>query len=155
MKREAMIRHLKGVGQSSAVLIRLCPREQVEFRPAEGMRSLGELVDHFAAQPLVDLAVLQGSPRPVTETIEETLHSARPGEWAEIFERGIRAAEEYFGSMSEEDFEGRTTRAHYGTAHPQSVWLLDIISHIYHHRGQLYVYLKMLGAPVDVEHLYT
>jgi len=154
VKREHLVYQLSAVAQNSATLLGLIPRDRLEFRPGKGMRSLGELADHFAALPLVDLAVLQGSPAEVTETIEETLHSGRPSEWVEIFERGIRAATEYFESMPEEEYEVRMTRAHYGTAHPQAVWLLDLVSHIYHHRGQLYVYLKMIGLPVDVEHLY-
>jgi len=155
VNREHLIFALRAVGQSASTLLGLCPRDKLAFRPGEGMRSLGELADHFAAQPLVDLAVLQGNPAEVTETIEETLHSARPEEWVEIFERGIRAVVEYFESLTEEEFATLATRAHYGSSHPQSVWLLDLINHVYHHRGQLYVYLKMLGLPVDVEHLYT
>ncbi|MEN8149524.1 MAG: DinB family protein [Planctomycetota bacterium] len=155
MKREHLIHQLQAVGQSSATLLGLCPRDRLEFLPGEGMRSLGELADHAAAQPLVDLAILQGTSAEVTQTIEETLHTGRPQEWVDIYERGIRAVVEYFESMPEDDFETRSTRAHYGTARPQSVWLLDLITHAYHHRGQVYVYLKMLGLPVDVEHLYT
>jgi uncharacterized damage-inducible protein DinB len=155
VNREHLIHQLRAVGETSAALLGLCPREKLEFRPGEGMRSLGELADHFAALPLVDLAILQGTSSEVTETIEETLHSGRPQEWVDIFERGIRAAAEYFESMPEEEFETRTSRAHYGTANVQSVWLLDLVNHVYHHRGQLYVYLKMLGLPVDVENLWT
>ena len=155
MKREHLIHQLRAVAGTSAHLLGLCPRDRLEHRPGEGMRSLGELADHFAAQPLVDLATLQGSSAEVAETIEETLHSGRPGERVEIFERGIRAAVEYFESMPEKEFETKATRAHYGAANTQDVWLLELIGHVYHHRGQLYVYLKMLGLPVDVEHLYT
>jgi len=33
-------------------------------------------------------------------------------------------------------------------------WLLDIITHSYHHRAQLFTYLKQLGLPVDMATLY-
>jgi len=155
VKREHFILQLTAVAGTAAYLLGLCPRDKLEHRPGEGMRSLGELADHFAAQPLVDLAVMQGTPVEVAETIEETLHSGRPSEWVEIFERGIRATVEYFESMPEDEFETKMTRAHYGTAKTQALWLLEMIGHVYHHRGQLYVYLKMFGLPVDVEHLYT
>jgi uncharacterized damage-inducible protein DinB len=155
VRREDLLFHLKSVGQSVVGLLRRCPVDRLEYRPAEGMRSLSELANHFAAVPLVDLATLQGNPREVTETIEETLHGAGPTEWAEIFNRGIRAVEEYFEGLTEEEFETRPSRAHYGTSHAQSIWLLELVCHTYHHRGQLYVYLKSVGVPVDVEHLYT
>jgi len=155
MTRDDLIHQLVRVGHSVEGLFRLCPIERLEFVPAEGMRSLLDLGNHFAALPLVDLAILQGNPRQVTDTIEDALHGAGPEEWVEIFERGVRAVGEYFEGLSDEEFEGRATRAHYGTAHPQSVWLLELVNHIYHHRGQLYVYLKLLGIRVDVGHLYT
>lgn len=155
MTREVLIQQLRGVTQSALEIFRLCPRHRLEFRPAQGMRSLIELCDHFAALPLVDLAILQGNPAQVADAIEETLHGTGPEDWSDIFKRGAVAVEEYFENMTDAEFENRTTRAHYGTAHRQSVWLLETICHIYHHRGQLFAYLKMLNVPVDVEHLYT
>jgi uncharacterized damage-inducible protein DinB len=155
MKREDLLFRLKAVAASVLDLFEQCPRDQLHFRPADGMRDLLELGNHFASVPLVDLAIIQGSPGNVVETIEDTLHGAGPTDWIEIFDRGVKAAEEYFERLTEEDFETKTTRAHYGPAEPQCVWLLELINHVYHHRGQLYVYLRMLHVPVGVEHLYT
>jgi len=155
MNRSQLLFQLKAVTQSITDIFRLCPVDRLHERPAAHMRSLLELGNHFAAVPLVDLAVLQSNPGQVTETIEETLHGAGPADWIEIFERGARAVEEYFESMPEEEFETRTSRAHYGAAHEQAVWLLELIAHVYHHRGQLYIYLKMMHVRADVEHLYT
>lgn len=155
MNRSQLLFQLNAVTQSVVTLFRRCPRDRLEYRPAPGVRTLQELGDHFAAMPLVDLAILQGNPRQVAVAIEETLHGTGPEEWIDIFTRGVRAAAEYFEGLEEEEFSRRETRAHYGTAHTQDVWLFELIAHIYHHRGQLYAYLRMLGAAVDVEHLYT
>jgi len=155
MKREQLLQQLTAVTQSVNDLFRLAPIHKLDFRPAPGVRSLLELGNHFAAVPLVDLAILQGNPNQVTDTIEETLHGAGPVDWVEIFTRGCRAVAEYFERMDEEEFETKLTRAWYGTAKEQAVWLLEVICHIYHHRGQLYAYLRMLNVKVGVEHLYT
>lgn len=155
MNRSQLLHQLSAVTQSVSDLYRLTPIHKLDYRPAPGVRSLLELGNHFAAVPLVDLAILQGSPHQVTETIEDTLHGAGPVDWIEIFERGTRAVAEYFERMTEEEFETSISRAHYGTAKQQSVWLLETICHIYHHRGQFYAYLRMLNVKVDVEHLYT
>jgi uncharacterized damage-inducible protein DinB len=155
MKREQLLYQLQAVTHSVTDLFELTPIHQLDFRPAPHMRSMLELGNHFAAVPLVDLAILQSNPGQVTETIEDTLHGAGPVDWVEIFARGSRAVAEFFERMSEEEFETSVTRAHYGTAKEQSVWLLEMIGHIYHHRGQFYAYLLMLNVSVDVEHLYT
>lgn len=155
MMRELLLTQLKAVAQSVTSLFELCPLDQLDSRPAEHMRSVLELGNHFAATPLVDLAILQESPGPVVEAIEETLHGAGPGDWIEIFSRGVQAMDEYFERMPVEEFAERESRAYYGTSYPQCGWLLEAVNHIYHHRGQFYVYLKMIGVSVDVEHLYT
>jgi uncharacterized damage-inducible protein DinB len=155
MKREQLLHQLSSVTHSVTTLFRLAPIHRLDFRPAPGVRSLLELGNHFAAVPLVDLAVLQGNPNQVTETIEETLHGAGPADWIEIFERGSRAIAQYFERLTEDEFETKLTRAWYGTAKEQSVWLLEVICHVYHHRGQMYAYLRMLNVKVGVEHLYT
>jgi len=155
MKREQLLFQLSAVTQSVTDLFHLAPIHMLDFRPAPGVRSLLELGNHFAAVPLVDLATLQGNPHQVTETIEDTLHGAGPTDWIEIFERGARAVAEFYERLTEEEFETKTSRAHYGTANEQSVWLLEMLGHIYHHRGQFYAYLRMLNVRVDIEHLYT
>ncbi len=155
MKREQLLHQLSAVTQSVTDLFHLTPIHKLDSRPAPGVRSLLELGNHFAAVPLVDLAILQSNSHQVVETIEDTLHGAGPVDWIEIFERGARAVAEFFERMSEEDFETRMSRAHYGMANEQSIWLLEMLGHIYHHRGQFYAYLRMLNVKVDVEHLYT
>jgi uncharacterized damage-inducible protein DinB len=154
MNREQLLHQLRAVNQSVLDLFALTPIHRLDFSPAKGVRTLLDLGNHFAAVPLVDLAALQGNPRQVTEAIEETLHGAGPNDWIDIFGRGVRATAEFFENMSEEEFETKISRAHHGSANPQAVWLFEMITHIYHHRGQFYAYLRMLKVPVDVEHLY-
>jgi uncharacterized damage-inducible protein DinB len=153
--RELLIGRLKALAESCTGLFEACPPSRLDWRPAPRVRSLQELGDHFAAAPLVDLAVMQGNPRQVTEAIEEALHGAGPADWTEVFERGVRAVVEFFGSLDDEAFASKMTRAHYGTARTPAEWLMEALSHVAHHRGQLYLYLRMLGAPVGPEALYT
>ena len=83
-----------------------------------------------------------------SDTITFSVDNEAPSQGGALFVRDSWEAE-----IGDCVFAGN--RAHYGAANPQSVWLLELVTHIYHHRGQLYAYLKMMGVPVDVEHLYT
>lgn len=67
----------------------------------------------------------------------------------------MQAAAEYFGSLSPEQFQTQVGKAFYGHAAPMHEWLLEIITHSYHHRAQLFTYLKLLGRPVDMFTLYA
>ena len=119
------------------------------------MRSLLELGNHFAAVPLVDLAVLQESRADVVLTIQEALRGVGPAEWIDVFTRGVFAVEEYAGTMTDAEFATRTSRAHYGAANTQAGWLVELVGHIYHHRGELYTYLQLMEVRVTADDLYT
>ncbi len=155
MNRELLLDRLRAVAETCTDLLAACPRHRLDFRPGPGVRSLHELADHFAAVPLVDLAVLQGNPKQVAGAIEDALHGAGPDDWVDVFARGVRAVRDYFAGLTEEEFESRSTRAHYGTARPQCVWLVELIGHLFHHRGQLYAWLRLAGVPVGPPDLYT
>ena len=50
-------------------------------------------------------------------------------------------------------------RAHHmillGRSQTYQQWLLETVTHIYHHRAQLHMYLKLKGYPVDTNTLYN
>jgi uncharacterized damage-inducible protein DinB len=54
---------------------------------------------------------------------------------------------EIFGSLTQEDFEKKGTSPE---GVPITVWKLlrSMLEHEVHHRGQIYVYLGILGIPV-------
>jgi len=116
--------------------------------------SLGQLALHIASLPdnLSRMAQLeefdashanfeQPSPASVEEIL--TTHDASLG-----------VAQEYFGSVDEQTLQGSwrlTFRGNEVFTAPRSEVIRSImLNHLYHHRGQLSVYMRLLDVPVPV-----
>lgn len=125
-----------------------------DWRPAPQMRSVLELANHVAQIPAVDLAIAQEQPREQVQALEHSLTRPKVGELLAVWDQGYAAVEAYFSAMDPTEFETRVTSAFYDYKATQKKWLLDFVTHTYHHRAQLFTYLKMLGRPIDMFTLY-
>jgi uncharacterized damage-inducible protein DinB len=148
---------VKGLQQLSGSLEELFSQIQTDttWRPRENMRTLLELANHLAQIPALDLAILQGSSEPAVRAMESTLTVLDPSELIHTWHLGLARVTEYFNGLTEEEFEQKVSTAFYGHKATQAEWLLEIITHTYHHRAQLFTYLKLLGRPVDMFTLYA
>jgi uncharacterized damage-inducible protein DinB len=126
------------------------PTDKLAWKPHGKSRSLGELAFHVANIPgLVEkIATLdEFSPGSGPPTVVESVDQIRAA-----FEKNVKTAEETFGRMTEQSalgdwrlvFRGkeilRKPRIH--------VLRTNVLNHLYHHRGQLSVYLRLLDVPV-------
>ena len=143
------------VRTSGALIRRIRPHEW-DYRPHENMRTLKQLVDHLVSIPLADLAILQEKTQPEVQQIEtDTSRIADPEELALRLASNAETLKQYFVSLSEDEFLHKATKAFYlehGTV--QAKWLIEIVTHLFHHRSQLYNYLKQLGHELNFFVLY-
>ena len=128
--------------------------DQLDWRPHENMRTVMELANHLAQVPSVDLKIMQGGTEAEVRALEASLRRSSPSELTHVWRSGVGAVAEFYAGLTPEQFETQVGTAFYGHAMPLSEWLLEIITHAYHHRAQLFTYLKMLGRPVDMFTLY-
>lgn len=148
---------LKGLSQLTGSIEELFSQiqpEHLDWRPRENMRTLMELANHLAQVPAVDRLILKGATEAEVRALEVSLRRSSPGELAEVWRSGLQEASAYFDSLTPEQFQTEVGKAFYGHAAPMHEWLLEIITHSYHHRAQLFTYLKLLGRPVDMFTLY-
>lgn len=130
------------------------PADKLSWKPHHKSMSLGQLALHIASVPgslskIVQLDEFAANPAnfdpPAPKNIEE-IHTA--------FERSVRAAEDCLNCMSEQAARGSwrlTVKGKHVFTKPRVGVLRSIMmNHIYHHRGQLSVYLRMLDVPVPV-----
>ncbi|HWI53072.1 MAG TPA: DinB family protein [Symbiobacteriaceae bacterium] len=154
MHQQELMKALTQLNGSLEELFAQIQPEHLEWRPRENMRTVMELANHLAQIPSIDLKIMQSGTEAEVRALEGELHRSSPGELVHVWRSGIGAVGEFFGALSQEQFETQVGTAFYGHAMPMSEWLLEIITHAYHHRAQLFTYLKMLGRPVDMFTLY-
>lgn len=154
MNQQDLMKTLTQLNGSLEELFAQIQPDQLDWRPRENMRTVMELANHVAQVPSVDLAILQGGTEAEVRALEGSLRRSSPAELVHVWRSGLGAVAEYYGTLTPEEFETKVGTAFYGHAMPMSEWLLEIITHAYHHRAQLFTYLKMLGRPVDMFTLY-
>ena len=126
------------------------PQEQLGWKPHPKSRTLGELAVHIANLPGMiekiatadEFAPGIGAPAP-TPSAEEIRGN---------FEKNVRSAEAALSNISEQTALGSWRMVFKGKEilrKPRiAAFRTNVLNHLYHHRGQLSVYLRLLDISV-------
>ncbi|QDY84840.1 DinB family protein [Paenibacillus polymyxa] len=155
--RDHLLNELGTGVRTGEALIRKIRPEDWGFRPQDNFRSLLELVHHFVLIPASDLAIMQEKSEAEVVSIENSLSGLEdPERLAETFRQNFEAYKAYILSLSEDDYLNRSTKAFYMEhGHLQVQWQIETVTHVFHHRSQIYNYLKQLGHEVSFFMLYA
>lgn len=149
---EALRRELDQEGEVTLKVLQRVPRERLDWRPHARSMSLGELAVHVARIPSdfarileadgVDFADVDfggGGPTPDTDLAQElrsSLEAAR--KWLDQLDEARAAA-----------IWSAKAGGHVLFEVPRLALIRSLMfNHLYHHRGQLCVYLRLLEVPV-------
>jgi uncharacterized damage-inducible protein DinB len=148
---EAFIAEMDQESEATRRMLEVVPADRLDWKPHEKSMSLGQLAIHVATIP--------GG---VAELLKmETMHTgdfegpSLPGSTEEILEaldESLGKARDILGSMDDEAMMG-TFRLMKGEQEVMSMPKVGlaraiILNHLYHHRGQLSVYLRLLDVPL-------
>lgn len=129
------------------------PGDRLDFRPHERSWTLGELSAHLANLVAWQLSMLRDDAYDLAAPLPDD--RGRPGDVDEILERFDRDVETLLEEVAAADDE--TLRRPWTLRNgEEEVFTLPRIAvlrsaglnHMIHHRGQLTVYLRLVGAPV-------
>lgn len=135
--------YLSRIHGRTLAVARVIPEDRLEWRPTEGAFSFGDLLRHLAA---IERYMFAENAR---------LQPARyPGHGRELadgyaavfayLDRMHAEAVAIFAALSPADLQRRCVTPG-GAEIPVWKWLRAMVEHEIHHRGQIYVYLAMLG----------
>jgi uncharacterized damage-inducible protein DinB len=148
---DGMLQELEQEAQTTRRVLERVPADKLAWRPHQKARTLGELALHVAMVPGA-VAELAASPSPaqVPQFIDPSPASA--AELIPALDESIAKAKRVLGAMDDAAMtaQWRLMRGERELfAVPRAALLRSImLNHWYHHRGQLTVYLKELGAPI-------
>jgi len=154
-----LLRELEWITGNVSRLLALVKPDDLDFRPNEKVRSLRELGHHLAQIPAVDLAIMRGLKQEEIHAEEDRLtreaeERALPAGWVGVLGGGAKDLGRFMETLSMHDFEAGSGSAFYGRTQTYAQWLLETITHLYHHRAQFFGYLKQLGYDVASRNLY-
>ncbi|HAA15232.1 MAG TPA: hypothetical protein DCE41_27465 [Cytophagales bacterium] len=136
MEKKELIKKWRGNKRYTLKFIEVINEDQWTFRPAEGTKTYQSQLSHITTWLRTHSRFVTGVtlPKPATKTKEDLLQSL-----TEFFE----AIEEYLQQAPAEDL-AEIVALWYGKVSKESV-LLTMDNHLAHHRGQLVVYLRLVG----------
>ena len=152
--RGLLLNELEKITANAKRLLALARPEHHDWRPQEGMRTLAELANHLAQVPAVDYRLLRGDTEEQVAALEQELKRDDAEGWCGVLQEGAAQLLQYYERLTLDQFENGSGTAYYGRTQTNAQWLLEIITHLYHHRAQLFVYLKLNGYPVNTRTLY-
>ncbi|WP_368654266.1 DinB family protein [Ornithinibacillus sp. 4-3] len=116
------------------------------YRPAENMRNLQELAIHIISISEVDLHLWQEKDQETIQNLEasyEQIESTKAMIGA--MHKGFQQYKTYMVSLSDEELLTKKTKPFYlERGKIQAHWLVEEISHFFHHRGQFLNSLAMI-----------
>jgi len=138
--------------QTTRRVLERVPAEKLAWKPHAKSSSLGQLALHIAAVPGRVAPLLQKSEHEVNPGAFQFSHPQSPDEIFAAFDQSVQDAGAYLDSLTDEDLRAPWTLTARGralfTKSRAEVIRMIMLSHIYHHRGQLSVYLRLLDVPV-------
>jgi uncharacterized damage-inducible protein DinB len=152
--RGLLLKELEKIVANCCRLSGMLRAEHLGYRPQQNMRSMLELVNHLSQIPAVDFRIMQGDTEEQIVALEDQLNREEPRDWHSVMRDGAAALARYIEHLTHDDYENASGTAFYGRTQTNAQWLLEIITHCYHHRAQLFMYMKLNGYDVNTRTLY-
>jgi uncharacterized damage-inducible protein DinB len=146
-----LLQELEQEAHTTRRVLERVPQDRLGWKPHEKSMTLGQLALHVASLPS---AIAEVSTRP-TFDVKTQIPLPSPPSVAELLaemERSVQNAKTILGGMDDGALS-TPWRMMDGErevmAMPRAALLRSVLfNHWYHHRGQLTVYLRLVGAPV-------
>jgi uncharacterized damage-inducible protein DinB len=149
---EPIIHEFRAEAKTTERVLKTVPNEKLRWKPHPKSLSLGQLALHIATVPGATARMLQKDEHEVNPDAFRFQDPQSTEEIRGTFQQSVKDAETFLCGLSEEQAMGRFTLKAGGrkifTEPRLGVVRMIMLSHLYHHRGQLSVYLRLLDVPV-------
>lgn len=112
----------------------------LQKRPSSNKHSIGELLEHIAMICKADLLISNGATQ---EEMNEFYSSVSYKDLKNIKDALVinyQSLKESYMKFTEAELQ-ESISSYWGVTYTRYEWLLEILSHVYHHRGQLHAIL--------------
>lgn len=128
------------------------PADKLTWKPHRKSLSIGQLALHIAVVPGRFVPNLKKAEHEVNPANFQFAEPATRDEILAVFDQSVKDAGAFLESLSDEEAHADwTLKANGRTLFTKSrlgIIRMIMLSHIYHHRGELAVYLRLLDVPV-------
>lgn len=155
MAKEMLLKEIEFLKLNVSNYIVMYNQENAQWSPDSRLRSLLSLTNHICGLPSVAVAILNGEPEETVFALDEPVKENSTEAFLSFFQNGCEELSSLLTSLTIDEFLNKPILNPFGgTSSPEKI-SIDTITHLYHHRGQLHNYLKMLGQPISTETLFN
>ena len=149
---EPILSEFRGEAPSIRRMLERVPTDKLTWKPHEKSRTLGQLAWHVANLPGMAAKIVDADEFVVTGAAGGQGHSTE--EIREAFDKNASVFEDRVGKLTDEAAMADWRLMVHGNEimrRPRVAALrTNVLNHLYHHRGQLSVYLRLLDVPLPM-----
>ncbi|MBS4206317.1 DinB family protein [Lederbergia citrea] len=140
MNYESVLHQIEVAVKTLIKIISKLEEGDLQKRPTSNKQSIGELLEHIAIICEADWRISNEA----TQVEMEKIYSNVSYKTLESIEDGLitnfKSLKNNYMRLSDTELVSRTT-SYWGVTYTRYEWLLEILAHVYHHRGQLHAML--------------
>lgn len=126
----------------------------LNFKPSDEMRSLIDVMNHLAEIPTIDLKFcsMQFNDFEEVRAMEKELRRDTIDELLALFDKGMATIHEFISNLSDDQLVANSLKP-FDLEGPPKSWahyIPEITTHLAMHKMQLWMYLRLAGAPVSM-----
>jgi len=145
--------------QPAEKMIGMVPADKLDWRPGPTFMSMGQVLYHLADGLGSGLDMAIANTWPSMEEMEsgmklENMPACGIQEALTKLEKDKAALRATLDRVSEDDFTNRVVSVPWGWKAKLEIMSIGFLGHFNNHKMQLFLYLKLLGVPVNTETLY-
>ncbi|MED2914875.1 hypothetical protein CON42_09580 [Bacillus thuringiensis] len=137
---QSALHQLKVAIDTSIYMLNQYSENDLKIQPIHSKRSLFELCTHLSLICHADLLILNGIPEKELHTFYIEHTPVTVAQMQQTMIEGYNLLSKTFLSYSQIELAEVMT-AYWGISYSRFEWLLEIVAHFYHHRGQIHLLL--------------
>lgn len=123
--------------------------EDLNFRPVEHKKSIGELVQHLCELIGADMEIMSGVSQEKMVNYYRVVKCNSLVEMRYLLQKNFDELKKYYFNMKKNDLVEKTT-SYWGLQYSKFEWLLEILVHFTHHRAQLHMLLVQKKGDINI-----
>ncbi len=157
MKKDQFCEYALNAFRPAESMLKMVPADKLDWKPGPGFMTLGQLICHLGSGIGEELRMLVNNSWPKPEDMGGAMHqmpSCGVAEALAKLEKDKETLREILAGVTEEEFAGKIVSTPWGMKGTLEIMALEFKEHFVNHKMQLFLYLKLLGFPVNTETLY-
>ncbi|MFI8685112.1 DinB family protein [Rossellomorea sp. NPDC077527] len=114
--------------------------EDLQSRPTPSKHSIGELISHISLILRADFLISEGAGQKEMSDFYSCQSLTTLGEMKQELQRNFHYLKEQVAVLTDDMLTEEIT-SYWGVTYTRFEWLVEIVAHLYHHRGQLHAML--------------